>query len=99
MKNDSKVLLQKPKPFIAPGSQIPVTSKDIEKRKRKIERLEQIGERPTRVTEEEFENPYKLEAIALITEDKEVPEELLKKIEEFEKAHCCMKNKNYQAGE
>ena len=87
MKNDSNVLLKKPKPFIAPGSQESVTNEDIEKRKRKIERLEQIGERPTRVTEEEFENPYKLQAIALIEADKDIPEELLKKIKDFEKEH------------
>ena len=87
MKNNSNVLLQKPKPFIAPGSQIPVTSEEIEKREKRIERLEQIGEHPTRVTEDEYVNPYKLEAIALINADKEVPEELMKKIEEFDKAH------------
>lgn len=87
MKNDSKVILQKPKPFIAPGSQIPVTSEEIERRKKRLERLEQIGEKPTRVTEDEYVNPYRLEAIALINEDKEVPEELMNKIDEFDKAH------------
>lgn len=87
MKKETYVSLQKPKPFIAPGSQTPITEEDIKKRKRKIERLEQIGERPTRVTEEEYENPYKLQAIALIEEDKDVPEELIKQIKEFEKTY------------
>ena len=87
MKKNADILLEKPKPFIAPDSQIPVTSQEIERRKRRLERLKEIGERPTRVTEEEFVNPYKLEAIALISEDKEVPKELIKKIEEFENTH------------
>ncbi len=87
MKNDSKVILQKPKPFIAPGSEIPVTLEEIERRKRILKRLEEIGENPTRVTEDEYVNPYKLEVISLINEDKEVPEELMKKIEEFDKKH------------
>ena len=87
MKNNSNALTKKPKPFIAPGSQIPVTPEELEKRQRRLERLEQIGEHPTRVTEEEYVNPYKLEAIVLINADKDVPEELMKKIEEFDKAH------------
>ena len=87
MKKEKNVSLQKPKPFIAPGSQNPITEEDIKKRQRKIERLEQIGERPTRVTEDEYENPYKLQAIALIEGDKDVPDELIKKIEEFEKTY------------
>ncbi len=85
MKKETNVLLQKPKPFIAHGSQAPITEEDVKKRERKIKRLEQIGERPTRVTEEEYENPYKIQAIALIEEDKDVPEELIKKINEFGK--------------
>lgn len=76
-----------PKPFIAPGSETPITPQEIEKREERIKKLEQIGEHPTRVTEDEFENPYKLKAIALISEDKEVPEELLKQIEVFEATH------------
>ena len=68
-----------------PESQTPVSNDEIEKRKRMIARLEQIGENPTRVTDNEYENTYKLEAIALIAEDKDVPEELMKKIEEFER--------------
>lgn len=94
MKKETYVSLQKPKPFIASGSQTPITEEDIKKRKRKIERLEQIGERPTRVTEEEYENPYKLQAIALIEEDKDVPEELIKQIKEFEKTY--LKEKPYK---
>ena len=38
-------------------------------------------------TEQEYENPYKVEALIYISEDKSIPEELLKKIEEFDKAH------------
>lgn len=84
-------LPKKPKPFIAPGSQTPITAQEIERRKRQIERLEMIGETPTRVTDEEFENPYKLKAIELIAEDKDVPEDILREIQEFEKKY---KSKN-----
>ena len=87
MKKNQQLSHQKPKPFIAPGSETPVTSKEIERRERIIKLLEQIGEHPTRVTEDEFENPYKLKAIALISEDKDVPAELLEKIKKFDEEH------------
>ena len=87
MKKDAQTLLQKPKPFIAPGSETPITSEEIKKRERRIELLEMIGEHPTRVTNVEFENPYRLKAIALIYEDKDIPEELLEKIKKFDEEH------------
>ncbi len=33
----------------------------------------------------EYVNPYKIESIILINQDKDVPEELIKKIEEYDK--------------
>ena len=36
---------------------------ELEKRQKRIKRLEQLGEHPTTVTEEEYVNPYKLEVI------------------------------------
>ena len=94
MKKNAQVLLQRPKPFIAPGSETPITSEEIEKRELRIKLLEQIGEHPTRVTENEFENPYRLKAMALISEDKDVPEELLQKIKSFDEEHHNLTKKN-----
>jgi len=85
-KKEQRNLIEKPKPYIAHGSQKIVTEEDITKRKIRMERAEQLGESFTRVTEEECVNPYKIQALALIAEDKPVPEELVKKIQEFEYA-------------
>jgi hypothetical protein len=90
-KKEAPRLLQKPKPFIAPGSETPITSEEIKKREKRIELLELIGEHPTRVTDDEFENPYRLKAIALISEDKDIPEELLEQIKKFDEAHYMIK--------
>lgn len=83
--------MQKPKPFIAPGSETPITSEEIKKREKTIQLLELIGEHPTRVTDDEFENPYRLKAIALISEDKDIPEELLEQIKKCDEAHYMSK--------
>lgn len=78
----------KPAPFIAFGSTEPISDEEIEKRKRIIERAEKLGIHVTSLdTEVEYENPYKLEALVFIWDDKPVPEELMKKIEEFESSH------------
>ena len=87
--NASKKIL---KPFIAPGSDVPVTQEEIEKRKRRMERAEALGQSLTKVTSEnngieEYENPYRVKALEYIMADKEVPEELKNKIAEFEKEH------------
>lgn len=80
--------INKPIPFIAFGSSEPVTPEEIEKRKRIIERAEELGINITGVdTENEYENPYKVEALIYIMDDKNVPEDLIKKIQEFEMTH------------
>lgn len=84
-KKEQQIASEKPEPFFAFGSQEDVTEAEIENRKIRMERAEQIGECFTKVTEEEWVNPYKIQALALIAEDKPIPEELLKQIEEFEK--------------
>ena len=81
--------ISKPQPFVAPGSEKKPTSDEIAKRQVKYERLEKIGEKHTIVTgmditEGEIENPYRVKAMVLINQDKEVPEELLKQIEEYD---------------
>lgn len=84
-KKEQQIVSEKPEPFFAYGSQEDVTETELEKRKIRMERAEKIGECFTKVTEEEWVNPYKIQALALIAEDKSIPEELLKQIEEFEK--------------
>lgn len=91
IKKEKAIFTQKPKPFIAPGSETPITSEEIKKREKRIQLLELIGEHPTRVTDDEFENPYRLKAIALISEDKDIPEELLEKIKKFDEEHYTSK--------
>ena len=79
---------EKPAPFIAFGSTEPISKEEIEKRKRIIERAEKLGIKVTSLdTELEYENPYKVEALVYIMDDKPVPEELIKKIAEFEESH------------
>ncbi|WP_026658400.1 hypothetical protein [Butyrivibrio sp. AC2005] len=81
--------VSKPQPFIAPGSEKKLTPEEINKRKVKFERLEKIGEKHTIITgydgEGETENPYRIKAMILINQDKDVPEELIKQIEEYDK--------------
>ena len=78
-KKEQQIVSEKPEPFFAYGSQEDVTETELENRKIRMERAEKIGECFTKV------NPYKIQALALIAEDKPIPEELLKQIEEFEK--------------
>jgi hypothetical protein len=81
--------VSKPQPFIAPGSEKKLTPEEINKRKIKFERLEKIGEKHTIITgydaEGETENPYRIKAMILINQDKDVPEELIRQIEEYDK--------------
>lgn len=79
---------KKPAPFIAFGSTEPISKEEVEKRKRVIERAEKLGIKVTSLdTELEYENPYKVEALVYIMDDEPVPEELIKKIQEFEEIH------------
>ncbi len=78
----------KPEPFIAIGSTEPVSKEEIEKRKRIIEQAEKLGIKVTTLdVEHEYENPYKVEALIYIMDDEPVPEELIRKIQEFEEIH------------
>ena len=83
-------------PFIAQGSLEPVTQAELEKRKRRIARAEAIGLSIMRVIseinpEEEFENPYHVEALRYILDDMDVPEEVLRKIDEFKEKNLLKK--------
>ena len=77
-----------PKPFIAPGSDVKPTEEELKKRQKKYNILERIGVKTTLVrgdVDPELANPYRIEAMLLISQDKDVPEELIKKIEEYDK--------------
>lgn len=79
---------EKPAPFIAIGSTEPVSKEEVEKRRRIIERAEKLGIKVTSLdSEHEYENPYKVEALVYIINDEPVPEELIKKIQDFEEKH------------
>ena len=89
--------IKKLPPFIAPGSLEPVTQEELEKRKRRIARAEAIGLSIMRVTseksnDEEYENPYHVEALRYILDDMDVPKEVLQKIKEFENLHSVKEN-------
>ena len=62
---------------------------EIEKRKRRIERAEAIGLSIMHVTsewnyDEEYENPYAVEALRYILNDMDVPEEVKVKMKVFD---------------
>ena len=98
-KQDKQAYLKKEElqPFWAPGSLEPVTQEELEKRKRRIARAEALGLSIMRVTseknyDEEYENPYHVEALRYILDDMDVPEEVLQKIIEFEKLYTVKEN-------
>ncbi|MBR1702010.1 MAG: hypothetical protein IJ716_08650 [Lachnospiraceae bacterium] len=81
----STIKSRKPAPFIAPNSQIMTTQTELSKREQKAEMLKKIGENPSLITEEEIENPYRVKAMVLIQQDKEIPDELLAQIEQYDR--------------
>lgn len=84
-KNDSNKAL---KPFIAPGSTVKISKKEIEERKINIEKAKRIGQDITKVdSEEEYENPYRVKALCYIYQNKEVTDKLKRQIEEFDIQH------------
>lgn len=81
--------IKKIEPFIAPGSQEKVTKQEIEKRKKKAELIKEIGESIYSLdSESEHENPYRAEALILITQGKEVPTSLKEKIKKYDQMYC-----------
>ena len=77
-------------PFIAPGSDISVTEEELTERKLKMQKLQEIGIDITRIDDSnERENPYRLQAMCLINDGKDVPLSLMKQIKDFEKKYGC----------
>lgn len=76
------------KPFIAFGSDIKVTQKDIIKRIQRLKRAEEIDQDLMRINEENgYEDPYRAKALYYIVNNKEVPGKLKRKIEEFDRKY------------
>ena len=95
--NDIKESIKKPDSFIAPYSDREVSEAELERRKRKNNRLRSIGVNPKKIVDEESEteNPYRVKAMVYITRDEEVPKKLLEKMNKYDteiKKH--MKNNN-----
>lgn len=84
-----------PAPFIAPGSTVKPTIKEINARKEKIRRAEEIGASITKVDEADtIENPYRIQALIYINRGEEVPEKLKKQIEKFDAKYSKNVNAN-----
>ena len=73
-------------PVNAPYSNVPVTNQELKKRKRKYDRLKALGVDPTLFVceNEESENPYLIQAMVIINQDRDVPLELIEKIKEYD---------------
>ena len=66
-----------PAPFIAPGSTVKPTIKEINARKDKIGQAEEAGASITKIDDNNsVENPYKIQALIYINRGEEVPEKL-----------------------
>jgi hypothetical protein len=76
--------IKNPAPFIAPYSDIPATTDEIKKRKKQRQEAEKIGASITKVTDDEIENPYRVKALVLISQNKPVPKELKEQIIQFD---------------
>ena len=84
-KNSSIKVNKRKKVEIAPWTNTVVSETEIKQRKIKAERLKEIGVDIYSVDDSiEHENPYRAEAVMLVTCGKSVPPELKKKIHEYD---------------
>lgn len=81
--------IKKPTPFYAVGSTTPISKEEMERRRIRYQRLMKLGINPTKITQddscEEHENPYRVEIMVLINQDKEIPQELIEKMRAYDK--------------
>lgn len=76
-----------PAPFIAPGSTVKPTIKEINARKEKIMQAEEAGASITKIDDNNsVENPYKIQALIYINRGEEVPEKLNNRLKKLDKA-------------
>lgn len=96
MKNN-KIENNKISPFIAPHSEDAPTKEELDRRSRQYNRLMALGLDPTLIDDtqvgRERENPYAIQAMILINQDKEVPEELIRKIKKYDQKYNQKKRK------
>lgn len=96
MKNN-KIENNKISPFIAPYSEDAPTKEELDRRSRQYNRLMALGLDPTLIDDtqvgRERENPYAIQAMILINQDKEVPEELVRKIKKYDQKYNQKKRK------
>ncbi len=96
MKNN-KIESNKISPFIAPYSEDAPTKEELDRRSRQYNRLMALGIDPTLIDDtqmgRERENPYAIQAMILINQDKEVPEELIQKIKKYDQKYNQKKRK------
>ena len=91
MKPIKNLQKKKPAPFYAIGSTIPITQEELNKRKTRYRRLMAMGINPMLIVDtenaDEHENPYRVEVMLLINQDKEVPQELVEKMQQYDKEY------------
>jgi len=75
-------------PFFAIGSAVKPTKEETEKRKIKYQRMLEIGVDTAILREEENENPYRIEAVVLINQGMEVPQDLLINIKKYDEEYA-----------
>lgn len=96
IKND-KMKNDKIPPFIAPHSEDAPTKEELDRRSRQYNRLMALGLDPTLIDDtqvgRERENSYAIQAMILINQDKEVPEELIRKIKKYDQKYNQKKRK------
>lgn len=84
-KTEKTKQIKVPAPFMAYGSDVRPTQQEINQRREKIKRAEEIGASITRVdTVNGVENPYRVKALIYINRGEAVPEKLLHQIKEFD---------------
>lgn len=84
----------KNKVVVAPWTNTVASDTEIKKRRIRATKLKEIGVDVYSVDgASEHENPYRAEAVMLITNDKEVPKELKEKIKKYDTEHKNKKMK------
>lgn len=86
--NVEEKVKKKAAPFIAPGSLEKVTEQELNRRQQFAKKAKEVGIDIYSVDDEhEHENPYRAEALYLLTVGKEVPQRLKEQIKKYDKEY------------